>query len=285
MDRQQLADFLRVRRAAVRPGDVGLPEGSRRRTPGLRRQEVAQLAGISVEYYVRLEQARGPRPSRQVLNALARALVLDRDQRAHLFHLVDGSPEAVSPGREVPRTVLNMLEGLGDLPAYVVNAGYDMLAWNRLADVFMGFLSKLRVEERNILRTSFTGPKVAERLADPAHAAFVRACVADVRASLARNPGDAELRSLVEELLRVSPEFGVMWADHEVAVRRVVTKRVSHPVLGPVEFDCQVLEVPGTGLRVVVYVPEPGSVSAAGFASLAREVATSARQTSRREFT
>ncbi|WP_035697088.1 helix-turn-helix transcriptional regulator [Glycomyces tenuis] len=273
MDRQQLADFLRVRRAAIRPGDVGLPEGSRRRTPGLRRQEVAHLAGISVEYYVRLEQARGPKPSRQVLGALARALVLDRDQRAHLFHLVDGSPEAAAPSREVPRTVLNLLAGLGDFPAYVVNAGYDMLAWNRLAEVFMGYLSKLRVEELNILRTSFTGPGAAERLADPQHEGFLRECVADVRASLARNPGDAELRSLVEELLRASPEFGAMWADHEVAVRRARTKRVDHPVLGPVEFDCQVLAVPGSELRLIVYVPEPDSPSAEAIASLAREVA------------
>ncbi|HEU5127845.1 MAG TPA: helix-turn-helix transcriptional regulator [Glycomyces sp.] len=285
MDRQQLADFLRVRRAAIRPGDVGLPEGPRRRTPGLRRQEVAQLAGISVEYYVRLEQARGPRPSRQVMNALARALVLDRDQRAHLFHLVDESPQTPPPDLEVPPAVRHLLEGIDGLPAYVVNAAYDMLAWNRLAEAFMGYLSRLRPEERNILRTSFTAPNAAEHLADPAHGAFVRACVADVRASLARNPGDAGLRSLVEELLRTSPEFGAMWADHEVAVRGAATKRVTHPELGPLAFACQVLEVPGTGLRLVVYVPEPGSDSAAAFAALAREAGTSARQTSRREFT
>ncbi|WP_035737956.1 helix-turn-helix transcriptional regulator [Glycomyces arizonensis] len=273
MDRQQLADFLRVRRAAIRPGDVGLPEGSRRRTPGLRRQEVAQLAGISVEYYIRLEQARGPKPSRQVLNALSRALVLNRDQRAHLFHLVDEPPEAVAPGREVPRTVLDLLAGLDDFPAYAVNAGYDMLAWNRTADVFMGYLSRLRPEERNILRSSFTGPGAAARLADAEQRAFVRECVADVRASLARNPGDGELRSLVEELLRASPEFGAMWADHEVAVRRARTKRVDHPRLGPVEFDCQVLMVPGCELRLIVYVPEPGSPSAEAFAALAEQVA------------
>ncbi|GAB3646851.1 helix-turn-helix transcriptional regulator [Glycomyces tarimensis] len=259
---------MRVRRAAIRPGDVGLPEGSRRRTPGLRRQEVAQLAGISVEYYVRLEQARSPKPSRQVLSSLARALVLDRDERAHLFYLVGESPDLAPPGREVPKTVLNLLAGLDDFPAYVVNAAYDMLAWNALADVFMGFLAELSSSELNILRTGFTKPGAAERLADPRHSGFLRECVADVRASLARHPSDSELRSLVEELLRVSPEFGAMWADHEVAVRAAVAKGVDHPLVGRVEFDCQVMEV-NDAMRLVVYVPEPGSASAEAFASLA----------------
>lgn len=115
------------------------------------------MAGISVEYCIRLEQARGPKPSRQVLGALTRALVLDRDQRAHLFHLADVPPETSAPSREVPRAVVNLLAGLSDFPAYAVNAGYDMLAWNRLAEVFMGYPSELGFEQRNMLRTSFTG--------------------------------------------------------------------------------------------------------------------------------
>ncbi|GAB4007735.1 helix-turn-helix transcriptional regulator [Glycomyces albus] len=269
MDRQQLADFLRVRRGALKPGDVGLPDGQRRRTPGLRRQEVAQLAGMSVEYYIRLEQARGPKPSGQVLGALARALMLDRDQRSHLFHLAGQSPEPSPPSREVPRTVRNLLENLNDFPAYVVNAAYDMLAWNRVCAEFMVHLEESTPSERNILRTSFTAPGVAEHLSDPEHLAFVRDCVADVRASLARNPNDTELRALVDELLRASPEFGAMWSDHEVRVRRVRTKRVVHPELGPVELDCQVLDVPGTELRLIAYIAEPGSPTAAAFTALA----------------
>jgi transcriptional regulator with XRE-family HTH domain len=269
MDRQQLADFLRVRRAAIRPGDVGLPEGPRRRAPGLRRQEVAQLAGISIEYYIRLEQARGPKPSRQVLGGLARALVLGRDERTHLFYLAGELPDTVSSSREVPPSIRNMLAGLDDFPAYVVDACYDILAWNDLADRFMGYLSQLAPNERNILRTSFAGPFAAERLTEPAHQAFLRDCVADVRAELARNPGDVKLRSLVDELLRASPEFGVMWADYQVAVRRVQTKQVVHQQFGPMEFDCQVLEIPGTGLRIIIYVPQPGSPTAKAFATLA----------------
>ncbi|WP_199038202.1 helix-turn-helix transcriptional regulator [Glycomyces salinus] len=269
MDRKQLADFLKVRRAALQPADVGLPDGQRRRTPGLRRQEVAQLAGMSVEYLIRLEQARGPKPSGQVLGALARALMLDRDQRSHLFHLAGQSPEPSPPSREVPRTVRNLLENLHDFPAYVVNAAYDMLAWNRVCAEFMVRLEESAPSERNILRTSFTSPGAAEHLSDPEHAAFLRDCVADVRASLARNPNDTELRALVDELLRASPEFGAMWSDHEVRVRRVRTKRVVHPVIGPVELDCQVLDVPGTELRLIAYVAEPGSATAAAFAELA----------------
>ncbi|GAB3227725.1 helix-turn-helix transcriptional regulator [Glycomyces halotolerans] len=274
MDRQQLADFLRVRRAAIRPGDVGLPEGSRRRTPGLRRQEVAQLAGISVEYYIRLEQARSPKPSAQVLGALARALVLDRDERAHLFHLVGDPPDPIPPDREVPDSVLNLLGGLGDFPAFVVNAAYDMIAWNRLSAVFMPFLEELEPEQRNILRRSFTSPDFAEHLADPYHEAFLRECVADVRAGLARNPNDASLRSLVDQLLRASPEFGAMWADHEVRVRNRTTKRIDHPDAGPIEVDCQVFEVTGFDLRLIMYVPVPGSPSAAAIAKLRQMAAT-----------
>lgn len=270
MDRQQLADFLTTRRAAIRPGDVGLPEGPRRRTPGLRRQEVAQLAGISVEYYIRLEQARSPKPSRQVLGALARALVLDRDQRAHLFHLVEEPPESAS-SREVPPTVLNLLAGLDDYPAYAIDACYDILAWNAVADRFMGYLSRLSPAQRNILRTNFTGPHASQGLSDPSTRAFLQDSVADLRASLARSPRDAKLRGLVDELLRASPEFGEMWSDHRVAVRRVQTKRVVHHDYGPLEFDCQVLDVPGTAVRLIVYVPQPDSPTAAAFASL-REV-------------
>ncbi|GAA2165102.1 MULTISPECIES: helix-turn-helix transcriptional regulator [Glycomyces] len=269
MDRQQLADFLKTRRAALKPRDVGLPEGSRRRTPGLRRQEVAQLAGISVEYYIRLEQARGPKPSRQVLGALARALMLVHDERAHLYNLADERPDTSAANREVPATIRNLLAGLDDFPAYAVNAAYDMVAWNPLADRLMGWLSMLSPEQRNILRSTFSGSNVAAVLADSAYAGFVRQCVADVRASLARDPADAVLRALVDELLRSSPEFGELWADHEVRVRSGQTKRVVHQEYGPLEFDCQVLEVPGSCYRVIFYVPQPGSRTAEVFATMA----------------
>jgi hypothetical protein len=220
-----------------------------------------------VEYYIRLEQARGPKPSRQVLLALARALVLDRDQRMHLFHLVDELPESDSSGELTP-TIRNLLAGLNDFPAYVIDASYDMLAWNAAADRLMGYLSHLEPKQRNLLRTNFTGQYASHLFNDPESRAFLKDCVADLRASLARNPRDAKLRALVDELLQASPEFGDMWADHQVAVRKVQHKRVDHAQFGPMEFDCQVLDVPGTAIRLIVYVPQPDSPTAAVFATL-----------------
>jgi len=139
MDRRQLAAFLRSRRARLRPADVGLTPGPRRRTPGLRREEVAGLAGISVDYYTRLEQARGPRPSRQVLSALARALRLYEAERAYLYHLVGEEPAPPGgPSPDVPAGVLHLLDRLDDTPAYVIDARYDLLAWNPLAAALLG---------------------------------------------------------------------------------------------------------------------------------------------------
>ena len=142
MNRGELATFLRTRRHRLRPADVGLPGGGRRRTPGLRRQEVAQLAGISVDYYIRLEQARGPHPSRQVLTALGRALMLTADEREYLFRLAGESPPPTAgPSREISPGIRNLLDSMPETPAYVVDAKYDVLAWNSLATHFIGDLS------------------------------------------------------------------------------------------------------------------------------------------------
>src|SRR2546423_6154114 len=157
-ERTELAAFLRRGRGRVTPGDVGLPAGPRRRITGLRREEVAQLAGLSVDYYIRLEQARGPRPSRQVLFALARALRLSADEQAHLVRLscADPLPEGV-PGTEVPTAVHHLLEFLGDLPAYVINARYDVLAWNAAALALVADFGSWPAGERNLLWQGFQG--------------------------------------------------------------------------------------------------------------------------------
>src|SRR6266496_569459 len=140
--RAELAAFLRSRRDRLRPGDVGLPDLGRRRTPGLRRQEVAQLAGMSIDYYIRLEQARGPNPSRQVLSALSRALMLTRDEREYLFRIAGESPPpTVGPSREVTPGLRYLLDSLPETPAYIVDAKYDVLAWNELATHFISDLS------------------------------------------------------------------------------------------------------------------------------------------------
>lgn len=258
--RDELAEFLRTRRARLRPADVGLPEGLRRRTPGLRRQEVAQLAGISVDYHIRLEQGRGPRPSRQVLAALTRALLLTRDERDYLFRLVGEVPDPVTgPSSELSAGLRQLMDAMIETPAYVVSARYDVLAWNRWAVPFMGGLAEAPPEERNFVRVMFRRPADDPAWSDPETLRFVRGTVADLRAAYGRYPGDAELARLVTELLGTSPWFARMWAEHDVEVRRTMVKRVCHPELGPLEFECQVLHLPDTDQRMVVYLAAPGS--------------------------
>jgi transcriptional regulator with XRE-family HTH domain len=260
VNREELARFLCTRRARLRPPDVGLPEGPGRRVPGLRRQEVAQLAGMSIDYYIRLEQGRGPNPSKQVLAALARALLLTADERAYLFHLAgEAPPPSSGPSREVPAAILTLLESLTDTPAYVMDARFDILAWNRLASLFMGDLAAVPERDRNVLRWAFTSPGSSVSWDDPDSVAFARSGVADFRAAAARYPDDRGIHELVTELLATSPRFAAMWEEHEVAVRRSVTKRVDHPVVGRVEASCQVLHIPDTDQRLVLYVAAPGT--------------------------
>lgn len=272
--RDELSAFLRTRRARLRPAEVGLPEGLRRRTPGLRRQEVAQLAGMSVDYYIRLEQGRGPHPSRQVLAALARALLLGRDERAYLFRVAGESPPpSAGPSREVSPGLRHLIDAMTETPAYLVDASYQVLAWNRLARHFIGDLSAVPPAERNTIRWTFRQPDDDARWSDQDVVSFVRTSVADLRAAYGRYPNDPSLRQLVTELLGTSPRFAQLWAEHDVAERRPVVKRVAHPQLGPLEFECRVLYVPETDQRLITYVPEPGSPTQATFRQLAERVA------------
>jgi transcriptional regulator with XRE-family HTH domain len=267
--RPALAEFLRTRRGRLRPTDVGLPESGRRRTPGLRRQEVAQLAGMSVDYYVRLEQGRGPRPSRQILHALARALMLTIDEREYLFRLTGESPPPLTgPAREVPAAIRILLDTLTGTPAYVMDAKYDVLAWNQLATHFIGDLGALPDTERNIIRWMFRQPLDDPHWTDEDTVRFAGGSVADLRAAYARYPGDPGIEALVTELNGASPRFAEMWARHDVEVRRQIRKRITHPVAGPLEFECQVLHVPDTDQRLVIYCADPGSATAAAFRRL-----------------
>lgn len=259
MNRRELATFLRTRRDRLRPIDVGLPEGGRRRTPGLRRQEVAQLAGMSVDYYIRLEQGRGPQPSKQVLSALTRALMLSADEREYLFRIAGEAPPTVlGPSREVPAAVHHMLATM-EIPAYVLDAKYDLLAWNRLATYFIGDPSDWPEGDRNIIRWLFGRPSTETPWTDEASVCFARGSVADLRAAMARYPGDPGINELVTELLGTSPRFAEMWEEHAVEVRRSMTKRIRHPLVGLIEFECQVLHVPDSDQRLMVYAAEPGT--------------------------
>ncbi|MGP2440369.1 helix-turn-helix transcriptional regulator [Streptomyces sp. JW3] len=262
MDRSELADFLRHRRSRLAPAAVGLPRGPRRRTPGLRREEVAQLAGMSTDHYTRLEQARGSYPSRQMLAAVARALRLTRDERDHLFHLAGEEPPRDRPATEHVRPgLLLVLDRLTDVPAQVVHVRGDILAQNAMAKLLTGDASARPEAERNAIRRYFTDPAARELFPPEEHDRAARAAVAHLRAVLAERPDDARLADLVRELRAGSEEFAALWAVHEVAVRREDVKHFRHPVVGPLELDCETLLSPEHDQRLVVYTARPGSSS------------------------
>jgi transcriptional regulator with XRE-family HTH domain len=264
VDRRELAAFLRSRRERITPADVGLPAGPRRRTPGLRREEVAQLAFISTEYYTRLEQARAPRPSREVLAGLARALRLPDAERAHLHHLA-GAPPGPPPGpsRQVRQSILDLLHRLPQAAAIVVSATYEVIAWNDLATALMEDFSALPRRERNLVRRVFLGPHPqGRRLYGVSDAdAFARSSAQDLRATAARYPDDPEVTGLVTELLSGSQEFARLWASHDVCAEPSLCKTFQHPLVGPVTVNCDVLDIADRDQRVVIYTADPGSPS------------------------
>ena len=221
-----------------------------------------------MDYYIRLEQGRGPHPSRQVLSALARALMLTADERDYLFRVAGESPPPVpGPSREITPGIRHLLDSMPDTPAYVVDAAYNVLAWNRLATHFVGDLSGY--EDRNMIRWTFRRGPADVIWTDEHFTRFTRATVADLRAAYARYPGDAAIESLVTEMLALSPQFAQMWAEHEVEVRGPMLKYVNHPQAGPLEFECQVLHIAEGGQRLIAYCAAPGSATAAAFRQLA----------------
>jgi hypothetical protein len=214
-----------------------------------------------VDYYARLEQARGPHPSRQLLGALARALRLSDDERWHLFHLAGEVPlpahrsaeQAVRPG------VLHLLDRLEDTPALVVNERTDVLAWNRMAAALIVDFSAYPVERRNFLWLRFCEPI---RRMDPADWERTgRNHVADIRALAARRPDDRELAALIARVRAASPEFAELWERHDVEVHRVDHKRIHHPLVGVLELECEVLFTADGDQRLIVHRAEPGSSS------------------------
>ncbi len=264
MDRRELAAFLRSRRERITPADVGLPAGPRRRTPGLRREEAAQLAYISTEYYTRLEQARGPRPSREVLAGLARALRLSDAERDHLHHLA-GAPPGPLPGPscEVRQSILDLLQRLPQAAAIVTSATYEVIAWNDLAAALMEDFSALPRRDRNLVRRVFLGPHPqGRRLYGVSDAdAFARHAAQQLRAAAARYPDAPEVTGLVSELLAGSEEFAGLWASHDVSAEPALCKTFQHPLVGPVTVDCDVLDITDRDQQVVIYTAAPGSPS------------------------
>jgi transcriptional regulator with XRE-family HTH domain len=269
VEREELADFLRQARRRVSPDDVGLPAGTRRRVAGLRREEVAQLASISVDYVVRLEQGRGPHPSDAVLSSLARALRLNDDERVHMFNLAGSAPPR--PGRIdglVRASTLRVLERLVDLPALVLDAKGDVLAWNAQATALLGDFSAWPPPTRNIVWRRFLG-KDARVAASPQEDERTGIeSVASLRLAAARYPDDPGLQRLLEELRGRSARFARWWDEARPAERRSSSKTVRHPELGVIELDCDALHLPDTDQRMIVYSAPPNSPAADALALL-----------------
>ncbi|WP_370330052.1 helix-turn-helix transcriptional regulator [Mycolicibacterium hippocampi] len=260
MDRDALAEFLRRRRESVRPAEVGLSEGVRhRRTAGLRREEVAQLAAMSVDYYCRLEQSRSPQPSTQMIRALARALRLTDDETAHLHRLAGhAAPDRTVRSHHVPPALLFVLDQMRDAAAFVCSDTYVMLAQNDLAKLLMGDRTATTTGMRASLAWHwFTDPHARDEVPTDEHDEHSRTTVADLRAAWARRRHDADIRELVDALLEHSAEFAELWARHEVAVRRRQRKTFQTKV-GPITLDCEVL-ITEDGKQLVVLTPPVGS--------------------------
>ncbi|MGX1269868.1 helix-turn-helix transcriptional regulator [Streptomyces phaeoluteigriseus] len=260
MNRAELADFLRRGRARLSPSDVGIAPGARRRTPGLRREEVAQLTGMSVDYYTRLEQSRGPHPSRQMLTALARALRLTDDERDHLFHLAgEEPPRRERPSRHVLPGLMLILDRLYDTPAQVVTDCCEVLAQNALARALTLDVMSRPPRERNLLRHYFTDPAARTLFPEEDRAEHARSLVANLRAVTAARPDDPEPAALVAELRRDSEEFAGLWDEHQVALRHRATKRFRHPLVGLLELDCEVMLSHEHHQQLVIHTARPGT--------------------------
>jgi transcriptional regulator with XRE-family HTH domain len=253
--RAELGSFLRARRAKLSPADFGMPAGLRRRTPGLRREELALLAGVGVTWYTWLEQGREINVSTQVLDALARTLRLDRPERWHLYVLAEAVPVSVSTGRcTVPDTIAEILRALDPLPAVVTNARFDMLAENdAYRDLFRDWHS-LPCVHRNTLWCSLTEPTARAKF--PQYEESTRYFVARFRAAYARHIGDPDWEEDIRRLSSLSSEFAELWALHEVAEFRPGTRTFIHQDAGPLTFTTSELQVTAsTEARLVVYTP------------------------------
>lgn len=257
-DRRELADFLRRRREMLRPADVGLPEGLRRRTSGLRREEVASLAGVSTDHYTRLEQARGSAPSESVLSAIARALQCDLDERDHLFYLAGMTPPARQAGHYVRPGLIALARRLTDIPVLICTDIGDIAWLNPLASVL---LEMPEGSARNVLRRWFTEPEFRTTPREDWDR-MSASHVADLRATYARRSGDPDVTTLVHDLLETSEEFRRLWERHEVGVRRADVKTFVHPEVGPVSVRCEVLLTEAADVKLLAYFPLEGTDSA-----------------------
>jgi transcriptional regulator with XRE-family HTH domain len=267
-----IGEYLRARRELVRPEDVELPDaGSHRRVPGLRREEVAMLAGVSADYYVRLEQGRDQHPSAQVLDALARALQLDDHATAHL-HRLAAPPvrrRRRSPRPEkVPASILRLIASWNETPAYVYGRYMDVLAANPLATAVAPYYAP----GQNLVRAAFFDPRVRDMYGDWEW--VTESTVAGLRALVGPDVDDPRLNELVGELSVRSERFRQLWARHDARPKRSGTSLLDHPQVGPLELSYEKLPIPDTNCQtLVIYHAEPGTPSAQALTLLATTAA------------
>ncbi|AYJ50955.1 helix-turn-helix transcriptional regulator [Rhodococcus sp. P1Y] len=260
MERDELADFLRRRRELLTPADVGVSPGSRRRTPGLRRDEVALLAGMSTDYYTRLEQRRGPHPSTQILGSLARALRLDDDERDHLYILAgQAAPTRIGADRHVGPGLMHLLTKLDDTPACVVTDLGEILASNAMFDALSGGAPDYTGLDRYVVWRFFMNPDARRMFVEEDWEGLAHKHVADLRAVSARRAGDKEIAPLLARLRAESEEFEKVWSEHRVAFKAPAIKRFVHPDVGVVAVHCETLATQKEGQHLMVYSPQPGT--------------------------
>jgi transcriptional regulator with XRE-family HTH domain len=262
-DHGELGAALRCWRDRVSPGEAGLPAGRARRAPGLRREELAMLAGVSADYITRLEQGRATAPSAQVLGALGRALRLSREEQDHLFRLAGQAPPR--PGHitaQLTPGVQRLLDQLTGVPVSVNDAGWNTIAWNALWAALIGDPSAKTGRDRNVLWRYFTGQQARVVRTAEEEARFGQSAVADLRSATARYPDDEGLRQLVADLRAASPRFATLWESGIVGTHREAHKTFDHPDVGLITVDCDVLTVDGSDLRIVAYTAPAGSEAA-----------------------
>jgi transcriptional regulator with XRE-family HTH domain len=248
---QEIGEFLRTRRARIQPADAGLPDTGRRRVPGLRREELAQLAGVSVDYYVRLEQGRTPSVSDPVLDAIARVLHLDTTEREHLRRLASRPATATGRRQHVRPGTQRLLDLMAGIPAFVLGRRMDILAWNRLADVLHGFAERAeKTDQLNVARLTFLEP--AARDFYPEWDAVAEETVAYLRLDAGRHPDDPQLAALIGELSLGNETFRRLWSQHPVREKTHGDKVINHPVGGRLEFRYETLALPDDPDQLIV---------------------------------
>lgn len=263
--RAELSEFLRTRRARLKPEDVGLPDfGRHRRVPGLRREELAQLAGVSVAYYTRLEQGNGRNVSAEVLDSIARALRLSDAEHAHLTHLAKPKQHKKKPAarsQQVRGALLQLLDSMDGVPAYISGRRSDILAWNRMASAVFGDWGELPAQERNWARLVFLRPEYRELFFEWEQKASD--VVSFLRMDAGCYPDDPRLSALVGELSVKSEEFRRLWATHDVKEKGYGVKHLHHPLVGDLTLNFESFRsADDDGQALTMYHAEPGSPSA-----------------------